>query len=107
MNGTASMAPDPSGTNTNITVNLANASPGGHHPWEMHMGQCGAAMDGGVFGTPEAYKTLKVESDGEAVGTAQVPMHTPTTGNYFVVVHASVENPETVVACGNLAPPTQ
>jgi hypothetical protein len=29
------------------------------------------------------------------------------TGRYFVVVLASAANPETIVACGNLAPPTQ
>jgi len=107
MNGSASMAPGPNGTSTNITINLANASPGGVHPWEAHLGQCGAGMDNGEFGPSEAYKPVKVESDGHANGTATVPLQTPETGSYFVVVHASVANPETIVACGNLAPPTQ
>jgi hypothetical protein len=107
MNGSASMAPSPSGTSTTITINLANASPGGSHPWAIHMGQCGAGMDNGVFGTSDAYKTLEVQSDGLANGAAIVPVETPSTGSYFVVVLASTANFETIVACGNLAPPTQ
>jgi hypothetical protein len=107
MNGSASMAPSPNGSTTNITVDLANASPGGLHPWEAHFGQCGAGTDDGVFGVEDAYKPLKVESDGRATGTATVQLYTPKTGRYFVVVHASVANSETIVACGNLAPPTE
>jgi len=107
MNGSASMAPSPSGTSTTITLNLANASPGGRHPWAVHLGQCGAGTDHGVFGSSDAYKTLEVESDGDAIGTATVPLQTPSTGSYFAVVHASVTNFEMIVACGNLAPPTQ
>ena len=105
MSGSASMAPSSSGTD--ITLNLANASPGGLHPWEAHRGQCGAGTDDGVFGQSEAYKPVKVESDGRATGTATVTVMTPATGSFFVVVRASAANPETVVACGNLAPPTQ
>jgi len=107
MNGSASMAPGPNGTSTNITLDVANASPGGIHPWEARLGQCGVGMDNGEFGPSEAYQPVKVASDGHANGTATVPMQTPETGSYFVVVHASVANPETIVACGNLAPPTQ
>ncbi len=107
MNGSASMAPTSTGTSTTITINLANAAPGGSHPWAIHMGQCGAGMDGGVFGSSDAYKTLQVQSDGAATGAATVPLQTPSTGSYFAVVLASTANAETVVACGNLAPPTQ
>jgi hypothetical protein len=39
--------------------------------------------------------------------SASIPLQTPTTGSYYVVVHASAANAETTVACGNLAPPTQ
>lgn len=107
MSGSASMAPSPDGNSTNVTLSLTNASPGGLHPWAMHYGQCGARMDNGMFGLSEAYKPLEVESDGHANGTATVPLQTPKTGRYFVVVLASAENSETTVACGNLAPPTQ
>jgi hypothetical protein len=107
MNGSASMAPSPDSTSTDITLDLANASPGGLHPWAIHRGQCGTGTDYGVFGPREAYPTLKVGSDGLAHGVATVSLRTPRTGNYFVAVYASVGNAETIVACGNLAPPTQ
>ncbi len=107
MNGSASLAPSPDSSSTRITLNLANASPGGLHPWAVHYGQCGEGMDGGVFGAGDAYEPLKVDSDGHAAGTTMVTMQTPKTGRYFAVVYASVANPDMVIACGNLAPPTQ
>lgn len=107
MNGSATMAPGADASSTTITINLANASPGGVHPWAAHWGQCGTANDGGVFGSPEAYAPLTVSSDGQATGTASVPLATPSTGRYFVVVLASEANRGMIVACGNLAPPTR
>lgn len=106
MNGSASMAPSPDGTSTNITISLANAAPGGVHPWSAHWGQCGTGTDQGILGASETYRPLKVNADGQADSYATVPVQTSTTGQYFIVVHASAANPETIVACGNLAPPT-
>jgi hypothetical protein len=106
INGSASMARGPSFASTNITLNLVNASPGGLHPWAVHLGQCGVGLDDGVFGLRETYKPLMIESDGHATGTATVLLPTPMIGTYFVVVHRSMVNSETIVACGNLAPPT-
>jgi len=113
MNGSASMAPSPDSTSTDITIALANASPGGLHPWAVHRGQCGTrtdygtGTDYGIFGPREAYSTLNVGSDGLANGAATVSLRTPRTGDYFAVIYASVANAERIVACGNLAPPTQ
>jgi hypothetical protein len=107
MNGSASMAPAAEGGGTVVTLDLANASPGGVHPWEARSGQCGTMSDGGVFGIREAYKPLEIGSNGRASGSATVQIETPEAGRYFVVVHASDENSATVVACGNLAPPTR
>ncbi len=107
MNGSASMAPDSTGSHTIITVDLANATAGGRHPWAMHRGQCGDTTDQGVFGSMAAYSPLQVDSDGRATGTATIPIETPRTGDYFVVVYASAANSQTVVACGNLASPTR
>lgn len=107
MNGSASMAPASNGTTTEITIDLANAAPGGIHPWEVHAGRCDPGIDYGVFGSSSSYPPLEVNSDGKASATASVSMMTPKTGNYFVLVRASAGNPETIVACGNLAPPTQ
>jgi hypothetical protein len=104
MNGSASMAPAGKSGGTTVVLDLANATPGGLHPWQLHRGQCGA--DQGVFGDADLYHAAKVGSDGHASSSANVPLTTPTTGNYFVVVRASAANNAMTVACGNLAPPT-
>jgi hypothetical protein len=104
MNGSASMAPGTRSGNTTVVLELANATPGGLHPWQLHRGQCGA--DEGVIGAAALYQAAKVGSDGNATSSATVPLTTPTTGNYFVVVRASAANNAVTVACGNLAPPT-
>jgi hypothetical protein len=104
MNGSASMAPATKSGNTTIVLNLANATPGGLHPWQLHQGQCGS--DEGVFGNADLYHAAKVGGDGHATSSANVPITTPTTGNYFVIVRASAANNAMTVACGNLAPPT-
>lgn len=105
MTGQISMSPGSNASNTNVALLLANASPGGLHPWQLHRGQCGT--DDGVFGSADAYKTLKVDEYGRATGSATVPLVMPSDGRYFVSVGASVANAETIVACGNLASPTQ
>jgi hypothetical protein len=85
MKGAATMTPGSNGGRTSVNVNLSNATPGGLHPGQLHRGQCGA--DEGVVGGSDAYKTLKVDK--------------------YVSVGASGANPETIVACGNLAPPSR
>jgi hypothetical protein len=104
MNGSASMAPGTKGGNTTVTLDLANATPGGVHPWQLHRGRC--ESDDGVFGTADAYQAAEVGRDGRATSSATVPIETPTTGSYFVIVRASAANDAMTVACGNLAPPT-
>ena len=105
MNGTASMQPGGSGDGTLLSLNIANATPGGVHPWQVRRGQCGA--DEGSFISSADYRPLKVGDDGRGESGVTVPGSTPTSGNYFVTVSASAANPEMVVACGNLAPPTR
>jgi hypothetical protein len=105
MNGSAAMAPGTKGGNTSISLNIANASPGGVHPWAVHRGQCSA--DDGTFGPPSAYRPVTIDGDGRGSAVATIPFETPTTGMYFVSVRASAANGETVVACGNLAPPSR
>jgi hypothetical protein len=104
MNGSASMAPASKDGNTTVSLELANASPGGLHPWQLHRGQCGS--DDGVVGSASEYPAAKVGRDGRATVTANLPVETPTRGNYFVVVQASAANDAVTVACGNLAAPT-
>lgn len=105
MSGSASMAPGKKRGTTEIVLSVANTSPGGVHPWAIHVGQCGA--DEGVFGALDNYSPLLVGSDGTGVSSATVALNTPTTGSYFVSIQASPANRELIVACGNLAAPTR
>ena len=102
--GTAWFAPGDKQGTTDVSIQLANVAPGGIHPWAIHVGSCG--QDQGVFGSPDAYQSLKVGSDGKVTATTTIPMQTPNSGNYFVIVHASPQNMQTTLACGNMAPPT-
>ena len=90
---------------TEAYVSIQNAAPGGRHPWHVHLGQCGS--DQGILGPADAYPPLKVGGNGKADATAKLPMPVPTTGQYFINVHASPTNMGTIVACGNLAPPSR
>ena len=103
MKGSATMQPGSNSANTDFSLRLDNATPGGRHPWQVHRGQCG--MDDGIVGFASSYGTVKIDDEGRGAAAATLPMVTPTTGNYFVTVSASAANAETVVACGNLAPP--
>jgi hypothetical protein len=98
-------AKDKDASQTEAYVAIENAVPGGRHPWHVHVGQCGA--DRGVLGPADAYPILKVGGNGKADATAKLPIPLPLTGQYFVNVHASPSNMGTIVACGNLAPPSR
>lgn len=104
MNGSASMAPGEKRGTTEVVMKLGNTSPGGVHPWAVHLGQCGA--DQGVFGALEDYPPLRVGADGTGASKATVALDTPSGGDYFVSVQASSANHDLTVACGNLAAPT-
>src|SRR5687767_257457 len=105
MQGSAVMTPGSNGGNTKVSVDLSNASPGGVHPWQLRHGQCG--QDSGPFGMSDAYKSLTVSPEGRASSSVTVPLVMPTEGRFYVSVSASAANPETIVACGNLAPPSR
>lgn len=105
LRGTATMQPGENDESTHFSIRVTNATPGGMHPWQVHRGRCNA--DGGVFGRAEDYGTIKIGNDGRGETGATIDERTPTTGDYFVVVYASAENPSTIVACGNLAPPAR
>jgi hypothetical protein len=102
--GSATMTPDGNGEKTRVAINVSNATPGGVHPWQLHRGQCGA--DEGIVGDADQYRSIKINDDGRASAATTVSLETPTSGNYYVSLGASGANAETIVACGNLAPPT-
>ena len=105
MQGSAAMQPTGNGQETRLSVSISNATPGGVHPWQVRRGQCGA--DQGPFSANATYQPLKVNDDGRSESGVTVGGATPDSGEYFVTVSASAANPETVVACGNLAPPAR
>jgi len=105
MQGSASMQPTGSGQGTRLAVSISNATPGGIHPWQVRRGRCGA--DQGSFSSAATYQPLKIGDDGRGEAGTTVVDITPEIGDYFVTVSASAANPETVVACGNLAPPAR
>lgn len=106
MKGSATMGPASSSDRTRITINLSNATPGGSHPWEVHQGQCGGT-DGGILGASSDYEPLEIDGDGRGKRTSEIATAVPESGSYYVAVHASTANRETVVACGNFAPPVE
>jgi hypothetical protein len=92
-------------TKTRAFVSIQNAVPGGEHPWHVHLGQCG--NDRGIFGAAGAYQPLRVGSGGQAQESAELQVPDPVAGQYFINVHASRNNMGTIIACGNLAPPSR
>lgn len=99
--GVADWARDGSGSK--VTVALSNATEGGSHPWHIHVGRCGD--NGPIVGSPGAYKALSVGGGGQARENASLSMALPTSGNFYINVHAQASNMGTIIACGNLAPP--
>ena len=92
-------------TETLAFVTVQNAVPGGEHPWHVHLGQCGS--DRGILGPADAYEPLRVGGNGQAEAKAELPLPVPIAGQYFINVHASRNNMGTIIACGNLAPPSR
>ncbi len=105
MSGTATMVPGNDARTTKVSLALANAAPGGVHPWGLHRGQCD--YDEGLVGQRSSYRDVTVDRHGRASTTAEVALHTPTSGRYSVWVTASATNSDMVVACANLAPPSR
>jgi hypothetical protein len=85
---------------TNVTVNIQNATPGAQLPWHIHEGSCG--NDRGIVGGAAAYRPLMVGSNGAATGSADVGVSLDEAKDYFVNVHATSTNLQTIVACGDL-----
>lgn len=85
---------------TDVTIIIANASPGQRLPWHIHEGSCG--NDRGIVGDPSAYPPLVVGSNGSATGRANVMALLDEAKDYFVNVHASPTNLQTIVSCGDL-----
>jgi hypothetical protein len=104
VHGTGYLARDPNGSKA--VIHVSNATPGGVHPWSIRTGLCGSA-DNPVYGDASAYPNLKVDKDGTAQTSATLSAPFPSSGDYSLEMRASPTNTGTIIACGNLAPPTQ
>jgi hypothetical protein len=105
MTGRATMAPGSAAGATTVRLEIANASPGGEHPWSLHRGSCD--RDEGVIGERSRFGTVRIGGDGRGSASATVDMHSPTSGLYSVWVTASEANASLLVGCANLAPPSR
>lgn len=99
--GTATIAPGTTAGTTVVTVGITGGTPGATYPWHVHTGNCGD--QGPVVGSAAAYPVLTVDAGGKAQADATIPVPTPTTGNYYVNVHASPSDMGTIISCGNLS----
>jgi hypothetical protein len=102
--GYATMSETEGGKRSRIDVRVENAVPGGRHPWALRSGQCGA-LESELLRVSDG-NALRIGDDGKAKAEQTADLKFPSSGNYAIVVMASAENTEQVVACGNLAPPT-
>ena len=103
--GTGWMASADNEARTRAGATLANATPGGEHPWHVHVGRCGS--NGSIVGDASAYRPLKVGGNGRAEAAATLNLPLPRSGEFYINVHASASNLGTIIACGNLAPPSR
>lgn len=103
--GRAWMAPGADSGETRLDIAIRNAIPGGRHPWHVHRGQCGSGGD--ILGPADSYGILQVGKDGQASRSVTVPLPMPRSGAYMVDIHASANNLNTIISCGNLAPPVR
>ena len=103
INGTGYIARGDSPSASKVVIHTSNATQGGGHPWQARTGNCGS--DSPVFGDPAKYSNLKVDKDGTAQASAELDVPFPTSGQYSLVIFASPSNMNTIIACGNLAPP--
>jgi hypothetical protein len=88
---------------TTVRTSIAGAPGGGTHPWHIHEGACGSG--GSIVGSPGAYEPLQPDSEGQASTEAQIDVALEPDQDYHVKVHASPEDPGTIVACGDLRNP--
>ena len=85
---------------TTVTVNLANAMAGQRLPWHVHNGTC--SNDMGIYGDASMYPVIVVANDGTASVNTVLNYSLDEAKDYFVNVHASPTNLQTIVACGDL-----
>jgi hypothetical protein len=80
---------------------LQGDAAGSVRPWRLHHGSCAAG--GAVVAGPEHYPPVTVDEDGEGGELTTVPGTLDTGASYHVSVRRSVDESETIIACGDLS----
>lgn len=81
-------------------LTLTGDQAGATRPWRIHKGTC--AKDEGVVGEASKFAPASVGADGKGSAKATLDAPLSAAGTYFVAVHASASDMETIVACGAL-----
>ena len=98
--GTASAAPMDGGTHVNVS--LSGGSSGGDHPWHVHEGVC--ESNGPIVGDAGAYPTLRPDAAGDTAADAHLNVTLDPEGSYYINIHQSANQLDTIVGCGELRP---
>lgn len=104
MQGSAWMLPLEGGEETSVQVEVRNAAPGGAHPWEVRRGRC--SEGGTLLGSSDNYGVLQVGDEGTGLSEVTLDIRPNPNASYHVRVLASTANRDLIIACGNLAPPS-
>lgn len=89
-----------SGTSVTVAFREASGMSGTVRPWHVHFGTCG--NDQGIVGDASAYSPLRPGADGTASTAATISVPLDPTRSYFVNIHKSPAELQTIVACGQL-----
>lgn len=81
-------------------IAVSGATAGGQHPWMIHEGTCN--LPGSPIGTMSDYPPITIGADGKGTADAKFQARLNEAKDYIVVVHASMDDMNTVVACGDL-----
>lgn len=88
------------GTTVNVAFREASGMSGTVRPWHVHFGTCG--NDQGIVGDANAYSPLRPGADGTAMSSATLSVALDPARSYFVNIHKSPSELQTIVACGAL-----
>src|SRR5688572_33008423 len=92
------------GTSVNVAFREASGMSGTVRPWHVHFGSCG--NDQGIVGDPSAYSPLRPGPDGTATVSATLSVPLDPARSYFVNIHKSPDETQTIGDCGALTTTT-